>query len=257
MNAPRPVSEDDLHAYVDDRLPPGRRAELEGLLRTDMALRRRVEDWRAQRDGLRDALAARGHEAVPAALSLSSLAEARRVTSRRTAALRIAAGVALSLGLGAAGGWMARGVSGPTEIARLGLEAASAYRVYANLPGRAVEVDAANRAELVGWMTHALGRPVAVPDLSAAGYRLLGGRVLAAMYGPAAMLVYEDAQLNRITVYVQPMRRGDPAPMRPLAPGPVDGYAWIDGQVGYGVLSQGDQAHLHAIANSIRDLMRS
>jgi anti-sigma factor RsiW len=251
---PRPVQEAELHAYVDGRLDPARAAEVECRMAADAALRQRVEAWRDQRDGLRAALDFKRREPVPHALSLGSLAEAR---SRAAARWRMAAGIVLALSLGGAGGWFARGQQRPTEIARLGMEAASAYRIFANDPTRAIEIGSENQAELVGWMTQKLGRRIAVPDLAPQGYHLLGGRVLAAMYGPAALLIYENAARDRITVYVQPMRLGEEAAMRPIGVQAVDGYAWINRQIGYSVMSDGDPGRLQSIADRVRDSGRS
>ena len=119
---------------------------------------------------------------------------------------------------------------------RLSLEAASAYRVFANdLPHRPCRAARADSPVALAGLDDPEAGPhrVAVPDLSQLGYHLLGGRVLAVMYGPAAMLVYEDSQHNRITVYIQPMRRGQETPMRSVDAGAVDGYAWINRQIGY------------------------
>ena len=253
MIEPKPVHEEELHAYVDGCLDPERRDAVEQRLAGDAVLRRRVEDWRTQRDTLRDGLAFRHHEPVPPALGLSSLAEARLAASRGGGRWRSAAAIALSLSVGAASGWLAHGPQRPSEIARLSLEAVSAYRVFANDPAHGVDLPPDNPVELIGLMTQKLGRSVAVPDLSRLGYRLLGGRVLAVMYGPAAMLVYEDAGHNRITVYIQPMRVGEETPMRSVDAGAVDGYAWINRQIGYGVVSEGDRGRLHSIANQVRD----
>ncbi len=250
---PRPVHEEDLHAYVDDRLDPERRDAVARRLAADAVLRRRVEDWRAQRDLLRDGLAFRQQEPVPPSLSLSSLAEARLATVRGAARWRSAAGIVMALAVGTAAGWVAHGPQRPSEIARLSLEAVSAYRVFANDPAHGIELPPDDPVELTRRMTQTLGRSVAVPDLSRAGYHLVGGRVLAVMYGPAGMLVYEDAAHNRITVYIQPMRVGEETPMRSVDAGAVDGYAWINRQIGYGVVSEGDRARLHSIANQVRD----
>jgi anti-sigma factor RsiW len=251
---PRPVLEEELHAYVDDRLDPERREEVARRLAADPALRSRVDDWRAQRDMLREALAFRYREPIPPELGLANLAEARLGTVQRRRHWRVAASVLVALTVGAAGGWMAHGPRNPSEITRLSLEAASAYRIFGK--DAAIELRADNQAELVALLDRKLGRTITVPDLSPVGYRLLGGRVLAVMYGPAAMLVYEDAQHNRITVYIQPMRLGEETPMRPVDAGAVDGYAWINQRVGYSVLSDGDRARLHSIANQVRDGVR-
>jgi anti-sigma factor RsiW len=48
----RPVQEDDLHVYVDDRLDTARRAEVASHLQANPALQRRVEDWCQQAEGV-------------------------------------------------------------------------------------------------------------------------------------------------------------------------------------------------------------
>ena len=250
---PRPVQEEELHAYVDDRLDPERRQEVARRLAADAGLRRRVEDWRSQRDAMREALAFRHREPIPPGLSLSTLAEARLSTAHRGGPWRMAASVLLALAVGAAGGWLAHGPRSPSEIARLSLEAASAYRTFGNDSVRTIELRPDSVADITGMITQKLGRSVVIPDLSPLGYRLLGGRMLAVMYGPAAMLIYEDGQHNRIAVYIQPMRLGEETPMRSVDAGAVDGYAWINRQIGYGVMSEGDRARLQSIANQVRD----
>ncbi|HWL83823.1 MAG TPA: anti-sigma factor [Roseomonas sp.] len=247
----RPVLEDDLHAYADGRLDPVRQAEVEAALARNPALRARVSAWRTQAQELQEALAFRLAEPVPARLNPSRLAEQR--LARRRPAWQMAAAIVLALGLGAAGGWALRGPGGSTEIARLSMEAATAHLVFAGDPTHGIEVNAADRALLVQWASRAMDRKITLPDLSPFGYRLLGGRMLSAMYGPATMLVYADAAGNRLTVYVQPMKRGEPAPMRPILVRSVGGYAWIKNKMGCSVLADTETTTLHAMANAIRD----
>jgi anti-sigma factor RsiW len=252
----RPVQEDDLHAYADDRLDPGRRNEVEAHLQANPALRRRVEGWREQAQALRDALAFKLREPVPSSLHLGRLQE-RRAARQRWSLFsspgRVAAAMLLTLGLGIATGWTARGTLRMGEVTRLGMEAAAAHSVFATDPTHPIEIGPENRTELVAWIDRKLHRSVNVPDLSAQGYRLIGGRVLSTMIGPAAMLIYDDDQGGRITLYLQPMR-SDVAPMQPVSSGAANGYAWIDGHMGYGVISDGD-ASMHGLADRVRRAM--
>jgi anti-sigma factor RsiW len=252
----RPVQEDDLHAYADDRLDPVRRGEVEAHLQANPALQRRVEAWREQAHALRDALAFKLREPVPSSLHLGRLLEQQAARQRQgvlNSPSRIAAAMVLTLGLGVATGWIARGSQHMGEVTRLGLEAALAHSVFAADPTHPVEIGPENRTELVAWIDRKLHRRVSVPDLSAQGYRLIGGRVLSTMIGAAAMLVYDDGQGGRITLFLQPMR-SDVAPMQPVSSGAANGYAWIDGHMGYGVISDGDLS-IHGLANSLRRAM--
>lgn len=253
MTANTPITDEDLHAYVDDRLDAASREAVGRHLAANPALQRRVADWAAQRTALQAAFAPALRDPVPPELNPASVMEAQWRQRQRRASWRVAASVALALLAGGGAGWLARGQAMP-EVTRLGIEAASAYRVFANDSAHATEV--ADRTALTGWMTQTLGRRIVLPDLSAQGYHLLGGRILAAMYGPAAQLVYQGSDDTRITIYVQPMRVGTEAPMRPVVARAVDGYAWIDRQVGYSVLSDGPRAGLHGLADTVRDAMR-
>src|SRR3546814_13417084 len=68
-------------------------------------------------------------------------------------------------------------------------------------------MDASQGPELQAWLSARLGRPMALPDLQTYGFALLGGRMLATPDGAAAMLVYQDAEGGRISVYVRPSTR--------------------------------------------------
>jgi anti-sigma factor RsiW len=48
-----------------------------------------------------------------------------------------------------------------------------------------------------------LGRQLVVPDLAVAGFRLMGGRLLPAEDGPAAQFMYENANRDRLTLYLR------------------------------------------------------
>jgi anti-sigma factor RsiW len=88
-------------------------------------------------------------------------------------------------------------------------DALAAHRTFAVEVRHPVEVDAAQEAHLVQWLSKRLGRPLVVPDLSATGYRLMGGRLLPAGSGPAAQLMYENGTGDRLTVYVLPGVAGE------------------------------------------------
>ena len=88
-------------------------------------------------------------------------------------------------------------------------DALAAHRTFAVEVRHPVEVDAAQEAHLVQWLSKRLGRPLVVPDLSATGYRLMGGRLLPAGSGAAAQLMYENGTGDRLTVYVRPGVAGE------------------------------------------------
>ena len=68
----RPITEDDLHAYVDGALEPEREAEVAAYLEGHPDVARRVSAFSDQRDLLRKALAPIADEPLPSQLNLSA-----------------------------------------------------------------------------------------------------------------------------------------------------------------------------------------
>ena len=116
---PRPVGEDDLHALVDGRLEPERRALVEAWLAADPARARDVAVDRASRERLRERLAPIAREPIPARLRVANLRARPASWRARWRPTAIAAGLCLVLGGG--GGWVV-GASGraPTLAAAEG-----------------------------------------------------------------------------------------------------------------------------------------
>jgi anti-sigma factor RsiW len=254
VNSTRPILEDDLHAYVDGVLDPARRAEVEAYLQSHAESAARVEAYGRQRSALRAALAGVAREPVPPELSLRHLMESRR--SRRTIPWRMAAAAVVLLALGAAGGWSLRGpVAGPltqSGIAGLAQEAAYTYDVYSADPIHPVEFKAADKAQLVDWISSRLRLSVTVPDISAAGYRFMGGRLVATPHGPAGLLMYDNDRGLRLAMLVRPMAIDKTARMTEHSAGAVNGYSWAEKGVGYSLVGATSIDTLHPLANEVR-----
>jgi anti-sigma factor RsiW len=143
-------------------------------------------------------------------------------------------------------------------IVALAEEANDAYAVFGPDSGRPVEILAADSAMLVSWVEDRLARPISLPDLSATGYRFIGGRVVATGHGPAALLMYDNAQGSRIAVFMRPMVHADQnAPMARHRKDNVVGYAWADNGMGYSLVGGPEAATtLHPIADEARRQFR-
>ena len=247
----RPITEDDIQAFIDDRLEAARRAEVEVYLASHPDLGRRVERMRGLGDALRDVFAPVTAEPVPAQLNLAHLVAARR---RPRLPAWQAAAAAVLLALGGLGGWGLRGtLSAPmTGVDALAQEASANYAVYAPDRLRPVELAASDGDELARWFSTRLDRRVGVPDLSASGYRLMGGRLVATQHGPAGLLMYDDPRGTRLVMLMRPMAQPGDAPMREHRTGAATGYAWAQDGLGYSLVGASDPAVLHPLANEIR-----
>lgn len=251
----RPVGEDDLEQFVDGRLPPDRLDAVRHHLAGHSADQARVRADQALRAELRRRLDPVGAEAIPSRLRVATLL-ARRTHQRRTWLGRVAAGVALlALGLGA--GWEARGwQAGPVPQQRMGRvaeadEAIAAHRVFVVETLHPVEVAASQQAHLIQWLSRRVGHLLRAPDLSAQGYRLMGGRVLPSDGEAAAQFMYEGSGGvgDRLTLYVRADARMDTA----FRFADAEGYAafsWVDAGLGFALVARMDRPALLAVAEA-------
>ncbi|KIZ38296.1 MULTISPECIES: anti-sigma factor family protein [Rhodopseudomonas] len=249
----RPLSDDDLQAYVDGRLDAARRAEVETYLESDTEAADRIAGQIADRDDLRARLAAVGAEPIPARLRITHLRAARRAWfGQRLGA--IAAALALLL-IGGAGGWLAseRWHGAPAVVAEAPVAdaAIAAWRTYAVEVAHPVEVSADQETHLVQWLSRRLGRRLTAPKLDALGLKLIGGRLLPAADSPAAQFMYEDADGRRVTVYVRPGGDAEPSAFRFERAGSLSAFSWIDAKLSYAVVAQTDRDRLLGVARAI------
>jgi len=252
----RSITEDDLHAYVDRVLEPERQAEVAAYLESHPDVAKRVAGFADQRHLLREALAPIADEPLPPQLNLSRIIESR---GRRRLPLGWAVAAMLMMSIGGLGGWVVRGSlqASPNGLVALAQEAADSYSVYAPDRVRPVEMRATDSAQLVQWVSNRLHQPVKLPDLTASGYRLMGGRLVATSHGPAAMFMYDDDRGERLVVLTRPMQSDQSAPMAPHAGGNVAGFAWADGGMGYSLVGQAAAESLKPIANEVRRQARA
>lgn len=245
----RPITEDDLHGYVDHALEPEREAEVVAYLENHPDVAKRVAAFSNQRNLLRSALAPIAEEPLPPQLNLARIIESRR---RPPSSFRWAIAAMLLLSIGGFSGWMIRGATlAPAGgISALAQEASDSYKVYASDRTRPVELR--DRTELVDWVSSRLHQPVKLPDLTASGYRFMGGRVVPTAHGPAAMFMYDDDRGDRLVVLTRPMTSDRNAPMAPLSGDGVAGFSWADDGVGYSLVGPPAAESLRPLANEVR-----
>ncbi|GIX27679.1 anti-sigma factor family protein [Pelomicrobium sp. G1] len=222
-----PVVEADLHAYLDGELPPERRPEVQAHLAAHAEDAARLAAYAEQKRALHASYDAVMDEPVPQ--RLRPTAGGRRVLVWRAAA------AAAWMVLGGAIGWSLKPPSQPASSApeTLARRAAVAHTVYTPEVRHPVEVGAEQEQHLVAWLSKRLGAPVKAPSLAAEGYVLVGGRLLADEAGPAAQFMYENAQGQRLTLYVRRRAEAGETAFRFAQEGGVAIFYWIDREFGY------------------------
>lgn len=202
----RVPTEAELLAYVDGHLADSERPAVAAWLADNPQKSAEIEDWRSQNEAIRTLFGATAGEPVPARLNVRTLAA--RTTRTRHQAYRLAAAAMVLLALGAGAGWFGRDLFTPNPAAsdQLIASAVTAHDLYVRENRHAVEVAAADRDHLIGWLSNRVGQPIAAPDLTPQGFSLVGGRLLPAgsspQSGPAAQLMYENSTADRLTVFI-------------------------------------------------------
>jgi anti-sigma factor RsiW len=226
---------------------PPRLNEVEAYLKRHPDVALRVAGYIRQTAQLRAALASVAAEPVPAELNLTRLVEARRWPSR-LAPWRAAAAAILLFGFGAAGGWSMRGPAHearPTGIAALAQEAVYNFSVYSPDHMHPVAMRAAARDSLVSWLSSRLQTRVTVPDLTASGYRFMGGSLVATAHGPAGLLMYDNDHVPWGSIRMS-------EPWCHLKTRAVAGLSWSNNGIGYSLVGAVSPEILHPLANQVR-----
>jgi len=248
-----PVTEDELHAYVDGELPQDRRAAVETWLASHPDDAARVNAWRAQIETIRGRFAGIANEPVPERLTLESVARLRRPSLAV-----LAASILLALAVGGAAGWWLRGTSSAMTMAEFdpSVEARNAHNLYSVEVSRPVEVPGSERQRLTSWLSKRVGYSVRVPDLEPVGLKLVGGRLLPGTKDPAAFLMYEGSSGDRFTLYSSRTGRTETA-MRYAAEGKCASFYWVDGDVTYVVSGEANRTRLQQVAQAVYDTMEN
>jgi anti-sigma factor RsiW len=243
-----PVTEDELHAYVDNELPPERRGDVEAWLAAHADDAERVQAWRTMAEALHARYDAVADEAVPKRLEIERLVKRPRRWIYGAIAASLVAFVA-----GGGAGWMARGAAAsPSVFQDFTVDALDAHRLYVVDVRHPVEVPGSDRTHLLQWLTKRCGWNVRAPELDETGLKLVGGRLLPGPSGPASFLMYEGASGERFTIYAA--RAATEATQMRYATQDNDGALfWADRGVGYVVSGGSDRKRLTEVARLVYD----
>ena len=247
MDRIMPVTEDELHAFVDGELPVDREQDVQAWLASHPQDAARVAAWREQADLIRARYAGVVDEPVPPRFALDRL----RWPGPRTWRWASAAALAAFL-LGGIAGWSGRDLWDGTPPAKVvTAEAIGAHKLYVVEVRHPVEVPA-DAAHLVPWLSKRVGHTLHAPDLAALELKLVGGRLLPGPDGAAAFFMYEGPSGERYTLYCA--RANEPASaLRYSAAGAVAAFYWNEGDIAYVISGPSERARLQMIAEAAYD----
>ncbi|UXM96514.1 anti-sigma factor (plasmid) [Bartonella sp. HY329] len=270
-----PITEDDLQAFIDNRLDGARQAEVTDYLAKHNDMAETIANYRQETAALRQALAPIIEEPIPSALNLRSIIKERashndnkrlRVTGWHLAHWgghwgghwsKIAAAI-FFIAIGTFSGWTMRGMqmADKSDLPNLSRMAAVSYNIFA--PGKTTlgTINAAQKQELASLVSNTTGHPFNIPDLSDTGYYFTGGQMVPTVQGAAVLFMYSNENGNRLAILTRPMPREKVSNMEAVSMDNIHGYMWADAGLGYSVVSELNPQILHPLANEVRRQIR-
>ncbi len=245
-----PVTEDELHAYVDGELPVDRKEAVAAWLTAHPAEAATVAAWRAQAEAIAARYGAVAGEPVPERLKLDQIM--RQGRPRRSLAALAAVAAIVAFVVGGAAGWMARGASAaaPSSSGSITADALEAHKLYVVEVRHPVEVPGSERAHMTAWLSKRLGYAQRIPDLQSIGLKLVGGRLLPGPTGAAALYMYEGPSGERFTLYCAKAAEPESA-LRFKAGRQFAAFTWIDDKAGYVVSGPDNRDRLEKVTKKI------
>ena len=246
-----PVTEEELHAFVDGEVPADRQEAVTAWLAGHPEHAALVADWRAQADSIRARYGAVANEPVPVRLTLDQVMRKDRSSGRSWAAMAAAAAVVAFLAGGTAG-WVARGASAaaPTGFEVFTAEALDAYKLYVVEVRHPVEVPGSERVHMTQWLSKRLGSELRIPDLQSIGLKLVGGRLLPGPTGAAAFYMYEGPSGERFTIYCAKAATPETALRFKEGDGSAAFY-WADDKIAFAVSGPADRERLEQVTKTV------
>lgn len=234
-----PPSERDLHAYVDHQLSDTDRRVLETWLASQPDEAAQVRGWQQDAQQLRAALSGALQQPANPALDPAMIRLRRQRQSRRH--LASAAVLLIAVSVGGFSGWQAREMTLVRTSALPMTDALQAYRLIAQQGMLPADYKVDGAGDMQRWLDRYFTQVSRLPDLTAAGFEPVSGRLLSTDEGPAAMVMYEDASGHKVSFYVRP-----PGPKNTFLPkgsrsdGDLQADYWSGGGYNYAMVSPVD-----------------
>jgi anti-sigma factor RsiW len=263
-----PLSEEEIHALLDEQVSSSAKAALEIRLSTDPAAQATLLKWQQQRLALKQLYQDVIHEPVPS--NLTNTVIPLPIPKDPIAWARwggMAASVLLSFGVGwvAHSAWLHQGadnnqsqrLAAVSVNQRFAHQAAVAHVVYSPEVRHPVEVAASEQDHLVKWLSKRLNKPLQVPKLTELGFELVGGRLLPGEPGARAQFMFQNVDGLRITLYlgaVDPAAGGGDAretAFNFLDDGAIPSFYWIDHGFGYALAGALPRNELLKVAEAV------
>ncbi len=240
---------DDLHAYVDKKLSPERKNQVEAYLASHPKAAAEIADYQKINSAIYETFDD-GFD-TPVSSAQISLARDWHPRRRLIPVMTAAAGLLLGIGLG----WFSRDLNNSDRpyLEQLAQRSSAAYVVYSPEKQHPVEVSGSDASYLSSWLSTRMDMSFRIPKLGDLGFELIGGRLMIGETSPAAMLMYENKEGRRIVLYVRndipPTKATKMLYARTAKTGVV---TWAGGTVGFGLAGGFTENELKSAAQVVR-----
>ncbi|WP_151720069.1 anti-sigma factor family protein [Gemmobacter serpentinus] len=252
------LTEAELLTYAAGALPPEEAAAMKARLVDDPAASATLAEWQLQDAAIRDLYGPVAEEPVPdrltAIIRRAKAGDAAEQARPKQGRFALIAATCAALAFGAGTGWFARDLATPSAGAQtLASNAIRAYETFVVEVAHPVEVSASEAEHLNTWMSKRLGHEIRPPDFAAAGFSLMGGRIVPSAEGAAALYMYEDPQGQRITLYIAPEGASPETAFQFAQQGETQSFYWMDRDLSYAVTGTVPREMLRQIALAAYD----
>lgn len=260
-----PVTEDEIHAYVDGTLSGPRREDVERELERNPDLAARVSGYFSLNTLLHERYDRVLDEPLPARLRPAPEARRKRAAANwprfagLAAALVVGVGIGWGMRFGTTAMTASTGVADVHQVSAdsselLARQAAIAHVVYMPEVARPENMSSSARdQDFVQWLANRLGTNVHPPMLEKSGFVLAGGRLLPGDDGgQVALFMYHNARGERITLAISHrLASSNTTAFRLYQDGPVSVFYWVDGDFGYAVSGGIDRNVLLQVSHDV------
>ncbi len=248
MTEPRTIAESDLHAYVDGELDALTLTEIERWLAEHPEDAAKVHSFMLQKRLMHQVFDEGLDAPWPAGVEEMLTGEPRHAWWPGWT--KIAATILL-LVVGGATGWGFTTFSAQQAHAEKTFveSALNAHAVYSHDTQRPVEftIDSGQEKLLLDWLSARVGEELMTPNLAGAGFALMGGRLVADKGMPAALLMYQDGNGKRVTLYCRKAFEDKDSTFKVISEHDMVAFYWTDGPLSYaltGEMPRGDLLYL-------------
>ena len=247
------ITRDMLMAYADGQLSDAERAQVDAYLAANPEAASEVTLIQRQNDAINTLFGPTAAEPVPDRLKPRRMATA--IGRRRARSWGSAAAAIMLVGLGLGAGWFGRPLlDARPASATLIADAVNAHSVYVAENRHAVEVGSDDSEHLSTWLSNRLDTTLGMPNLDTQGFALVGGRLLPGepqLGGRAAQLMYENADKQRVTIYVTAaLADGAPAYQFTSYDG-AEAFYWANARITCTVVGTLPPEQMKAVAGAI------